>query len=161
MLQQKSVTTYNQVADELVSEYRNEDRASCDEKNIRRRAYDALNVLTAMDIISKDKKHIRWKGFVNMCRDVSKSPEPVGQNAERERLLGLIRMKKEEIHEKEQRLGDLSLHFVALRQLLRRNGQVNISDISEQCHSSVLHKIFLPFVLGNFLYFRGCQHLCD
>ena len=31
-----------------------------------RRAYDALNVLTAMDIISKDKKDIQWKGFPPM-----------------------------------------------------------------------------------------------
>lgn len=34
-----------------------------DEKNIRRRVYDALNVLMAMDIISKEKKEIRWKGL--------------------------------------------------------------------------------------------------
>ncbi|KAK8662969.1 hypothetical protein V6N13_024855 [Hibiscus sabdariffa] len=34
-----------------------------DEKNIRRRVYDALNVLMAMDIISKDKKEIEWKGL--------------------------------------------------------------------------------------------------
>jgi hypothetical protein len=34
-----------------------------DEKNVRRRAYDVLNVLMAMDIISKDKKEIQWKGL--------------------------------------------------------------------------------------------------
>lgn len=34
-----------------------------DEKNIRRRVYDALNVLMAMDIISKDKKEIQWRGL--------------------------------------------------------------------------------------------------
>lgn len=34
-----------------------------DEKNIRRRVYDALNVLMAMDIISKDRKEIQWKGL--------------------------------------------------------------------------------------------------
>jgi hypothetical protein len=34
-----------------------------DEKNIRRRVYDALNVLMAMDIISKERKEIRWKGL--------------------------------------------------------------------------------------------------
>jgi hypothetical protein len=34
-----------------------------DEKNIRRRVYDALNVLMAMDIISKDKKEISWQGL--------------------------------------------------------------------------------------------------
>jgi transcription factor Dp-1 len=34
-----------------------------DEKNIRRRVYDALNVLMAMEIISKDKKDIQWRGL--------------------------------------------------------------------------------------------------
>lgn len=34
-----------------------------DEKNIRRRVYDALNVLMAMDIISKERKEIQWKGL--------------------------------------------------------------------------------------------------
>lgn len=37
--------------------------ASYDQKNIRRRVYDALNVLMAMNIISKDKKEIRWIGL--------------------------------------------------------------------------------------------------
>lgn len=61
-------TTYNQVAEDLVKELCRE--AACgesgggqyDEKNIRRRVYDALNVLMAMDIIQKDKKDIIWKG---------------------------------------------------------------------------------------------------
>ena len=34
-----------------------------DHKNIRRRVYDALNVLMAMNIISKEKKEIRWIGL--------------------------------------------------------------------------------------------------
>lgn len=34
-----------------------------DHKNIRRRVYDALNVLMAMDIIRKDKKQIKWLGL--------------------------------------------------------------------------------------------------
>lgn len=40
-----------------------------DEKNIRRRVYDALNVLMAMDIISKDKKEIQWKGLPRTSQD--------------------------------------------------------------------------------------------
>lgn len=35
----------------------------CDHKNIRRRVYDALNVLMAMDIIEKEKKEIKWLGL--------------------------------------------------------------------------------------------------
>ena len=37
--------------------------AQFDEKNIRRRVYDALNVLMAMDIIAKEKKEIHWCGL--------------------------------------------------------------------------------------------------
>lgn len=36
---------------------------SSSQKNIRRRVYDALNVLMAMDIITKEKKEIRWVGL--------------------------------------------------------------------------------------------------
>lgn len=71
-VEEKGQTTYNEVADELVTEFLslgssvNASGASTgrfDEKNIRRRVYDALNVLMAMDIISKEKKDIRWKGL--------------------------------------------------------------------------------------------------
>jgi transcription factor Dp-1/transcription factor Dp-2 len=34
-----------------------------DQKNIRRRVYDALNVLMALGIIQKDKKDIKWLGY--------------------------------------------------------------------------------------------------
>ena len=38
-------------------------KSTFDEKNIRRRVYDALNVLMAMDIITKEKKEIMWRGL--------------------------------------------------------------------------------------------------
>ncbi|CAN4118394.1 unnamed protein product [Withania somnifera] len=69
-VESKGRTTYNEVADELVAEFSDAtsslacpDQKQYDEKNIRRRVYDALNVLMAMDIISKDKKEIQWKGL--------------------------------------------------------------------------------------------------
>merc|ERR1712045_548045 len=43
-----------------------EQATAYDEKNIRRRVYDALNVLMAMDIISKEKKEITWKGLPSL-----------------------------------------------------------------------------------------------
>ena len=51
-----------QVADELVKEFKLDPSITFDEKNIRRRIYDALNVLMAMDIITRDKKNIRSFG---------------------------------------------------------------------------------------------------
>jgi hypothetical protein len=87
----KVTTTYNEVADELVAEFTNpavppimeqvRNVTGClsfivfvslliwaslqqyDQKNIRRRVYDALNVLMAMNIISKEKKEIKWLGL--------------------------------------------------------------------------------------------------
>merc|ERR1712166_1654032 len=57
-VEHKGRTTYGEVADELVSEIlgeTGEDDQSFDEKNIRRRVYDALNVLLAMDMIRAKK----------------------------------------------------------------------------------------------------------
>ena len=68
-VESKQRTTYNEVADELVAEFsKPDDPRFCadqayDEKNIRRRVYDALNVLMAMNIITKEKKEIMWKGL--------------------------------------------------------------------------------------------------
>ena len=58
------MTTYNEVADDLVQEFTSlrGNGASFDEKNIRRllRRYQRL---MAMGIISKEKKEIRWCGL--------------------------------------------------------------------------------------------------
>ena len=64
-VQAKGSTSYNEVADELVAELTDPRCTSptdqqYDQKNIRRRVYDALNVLMAMNIISKEKKEIRY-----------------------------------------------------------------------------------------------------
>jgi len=65
-VESKGTTTYNEVADELVAEMKDsqlEDGVVYDEKNIRRRVYDAINVLMALDVIAKEKKAIIWRGF--------------------------------------------------------------------------------------------------
>ncbi|OMO97166.1 hypothetical protein COLO4_14824 [Corchorus olitorius] len=68
-LESKGITTYNEVADEIIEEFATAQSSTpgsleeFHEKNVRRRVYDALNVLMAMDIITKEKKEIRWKGL--------------------------------------------------------------------------------------------------
>jgi predicted glycoside hydrolase/deacetylase ChbG (UPF0249 family) len=65
----KGTTNYAEVADELVAEYKRESEKTgteisfIDQKNIRRRVYDALNVLRAMNVITKIKKAITWVGL--------------------------------------------------------------------------------------------------
>lgn len=70
-------TNYNQVADDLVAEMSADAKAGLldgnfDEKNVRRRVYDALNVLEALSIIDKDKKDIKWRGWPG---DIAESPK--------------------------------------------------------------------------------------
>lgn len=60
-----------------------------DEKNIRRRVYDALNVLMALGVIEKDKKQIFWKGMrTTRESDVERA------RAERRKVLDMIDRKQ-------------------------------------------------------------------
>lgn len=77
-VKEKVTTTYNEVADDLVREFTEQQNSvnspaadQYDQKNIRRRVYDALNVLMAMNIISKEKKEIRWIGLPTNSLQVS------------------------------------------------------------------------------------------
>jgi hypothetical protein len=57
-------TTYKEISDIIINEI-NESMTNCkDEKNIRRRIYDSLNVMKAMKLFKKDKneKFILWNG---------------------------------------------------------------------------------------------------
>ncbi|XP_020992600.1 uncharacterized protein LOC110278705 [Arachis duranensis] len=71
ILKVSKVSQTNKVVDELMAEFADlgnsglsPDKQQYDEKNIHRRVYDALNILMTMDIISKDKREIQWKGFL-------------------------------------------------------------------------------------------------
>ena len=53
-MREKGRTTYTEVANEIVAETVDMPRGGeFDEKNIRRRVYDALNVLMALNIVHK------------------------------------------------------------------------------------------------------------
>lgn len=62
-VREKGTTTYNEVANEIVKEYSSSNCKELEHKNIKRRVYDAFNVLVAMNIIAKEKKEIRWVGL--------------------------------------------------------------------------------------------------
>lgn len=141
----KGTTTYNEVADELVAEFSADpiasraaftggflpgDQEPFDQKNIRRRVYDALNVLMAMNIISKEKKEIKWIGLptnaAQECQDLE---------SEKERRL-------ERIAQKKQQLRDLLLQQIAFKNLVERNKQV----IPPPASNAI---ISLPFIVVN------------
>ncbi|KAL9677460.1 hypothetical protein QQ045_005691 [Rhodiola kirilowii] len=134
-VESKGRTTYNEVADELVAEFADPaislapDQQQYDEKNIRRRVYDALNVLMAMDIISKDKKEIQWKG---LPRTTLNDVEEL--RAERMAL-------RNRIEKKEAYLQELEEQYVGLQNLIQRNQQLCSSE------NAPSQGVQLPFIL--------------
>ncbi|XP_022747853.1 transcription factor-like protein DPB [Durio zibethinus] len=135
-VESKGRTTYNEVADELVAEFADPgssvaspDQQQYDEKNIRRRVYDALNVLMAMDIISKDKKEIQWKGLPHTSlSDIEEL---------KTKRLGL----RNRIEKKAAYLHELEEQFVGLQNLIQRNEQL-FSSVNAPSGG-----VALPFIL--------------
>ena len=97
-----------------------------DEKNIRRRVYDALNVLMALNIISKDKKEITWKGLP--------SNRPDFEELEQERD-----SRQRQIEAKREALKELLAQQVCFRNLVEHNYSRQEED----------EKIPLPFIVVN------------
>ena len=141
-VESKQKTTYNEVADELVAEFSNpDDPRFCadqayDEKNIRRRVYDALNVLMAMDIIAKEKKEIMWRGL----------PSTVRSNVARLHARSWPRRappsKKKNAH-----LQELVEQYNSYQALLKRNARRAEQVRRETGAEPVIGGIQLPFIL--------------
>ncbi|KAG8199521.1 hypothetical protein JTE90_009366 [Oedothorax gibbosus] len=138
-VRKKGTTSYNEVADELVAEFSDPHRHMCptdqayDQKNIRRRVYDALNVLMAMNIISKEKKEIKWLGLpTNSAQEYT--------NLEKEKLKRIEKIKLKTLH-----LQELMLQQIAVKNLTARNKE---RERQMKCLSSS-SKIRLPFILLN------------
>lgn len=134
-VKEKGVTSYNEVADELVRDHQAVgDQPEVDEdgvelhgpKNIRRRVYDALNVLMAMNIIAKDRKDIRWLGL------------PTTSATELADLQAQRAARTARIEEKRRRLHELLLQQIAFKSLLRRN---------EQAAAAPDQRVQLPFIV--------------
>uniref|UniRef100_A0A182K220 E2F/DP family winged-helix DNA-binding domain-containing protein n=1 Tax=Anopheles christyi TaxID=43041 RepID=A0A182K220_9DIPT len=133
----KGTTTYNEVANELVAEetlnhHPGMDPGTYDQKNIRRRVYDALNVLMAMKIISKEKKEIRWHGLptsntIQECEELEKENEKA----------------RRRIEIKQQQLLDLVQQHVALKSLIARNKANEERGLVPNPNSAVQ----LPFII--------------
>ncbi|CAO2178774.1 unnamed protein product [Urochloa humidicola] len=99
----KGRTTYNEVADEICAELKlTLNGQEFDEKNIRRRVYDAFNVLIALRVIAKDKKEIKWMGLSNFRYEKIKKLEEA-----RKELMARIKNKKKLLQEFEKQFDDL------------------------------------------------------
>ncbi|CAK1549870.1 unnamed protein product [Leptosia nina] len=129
----KGFTSYNEVADELVLEFATGIHGSSDSQNIRRRVYDALNVLMAMNIISKDKKEIRWLGL------------PTNSLQECTALEKEKQVKIEQIEKKTQQLQERILQHISFKSLIDRNKEAESRGMKPSPSSAIR----LPFIVVN------------
>ncbi|XP_029850716.2 transcription factor Dp-1 isoform X1 [Ixodes scapularis] len=144
-VQRKGTTSYNEVADELVAEFASEPPSAghgrgssngdqtYDQKNIRRRVYDALNVLMAMNIISKEKKEIRWLGL------------PTNSAQECQKLEVEKQKRLERISAKKQHLYDVLLQQIAYKNLVERNKMLEMLKQAPAPYTTIP----LPFIIIN------------
>nr|XP_028587018.1 transcription factor Dp-2 isoform X1 [Podarcis muralis]XP_028587019.1 transcription factor Dp-2 isoform X1 [Podarcis muralis]XP_028587021.1 transcription factor Dp-2 isoform X1 [Podarcis muralis] len=138
-VQHKGTTSYNEVADELVSDFTNSNGhlatdSVYDQKNIRRRVYDALNVLMAMNIISKEKKEIKWIGL-----PTNSAQECQNLEIEKQRRIERIKQKRAQLQE-------LILQQIAFKNLVQRNQQ---NEQQTQGAPALNSTIQLPFLVIN------------
>ncbi|GFR47498.1 hypothetical protein Agub_g9227 [Astrephomene gubernaculifera] len=102
----RSRTTYNAVANELVDDLNSSGASAKDGKSIRRRCYDAINVLLACGLIKRDdKKQIVWRGH---------------SNVEVERLRAEVENRRVEVERKRLLLQEVERKHKALEALLGR-----------------------------------------
>ncbi|CAK9800290.1 Transcription factor Dp-1 [Anthophora quadrimaculata] len=138
-VKKKGTTSYNEVADELVGEFTNPAHINSltdqqyDQKNIRRRVYDALNVLMAMNIISKEKKEIRWLGL-----PTNSLQECVALEKDKKKKIERIKAKTQQLHQ-------LILSHISFKNLVERN-RANESLRGPPKPNSAIQ---LPFLIVN------------
>lgn len=136
----KGTTTYNEVADELVTEFSIDPIMTFsgqhtpglaepfDQKNIRRRVYDALNVLMAINVISKEKKEIKWIGLPTKATQECSNLEE-----EKKKLIEMIEEKRSQVR-------SLIIQQIAYKKLVERN-----KSNDHQLNPNAM--IMLPFII--------------
>ncbi|EAX11773.1 transcription factor Dp family member 3 [Homo sapiens] len=137
-VQRKGTTSCQEVVGELVAKFRaasnhaSPNESAYDVKNIKRRTYDALNVLMAMNIISREKKKIKWIGLTTNS----------AQNCQNLRVERQKRL--ERIKQKQSELQQLILQQIAFKNLVLRNQYVEEQVSQRPLPNSVIH---VPFII--------------
>lgn len=125
------VTNGTQIAKEILDESRKL-KMNFDFKNVQRRVYDALNVLTALDMIKKDRNKIEFVRDINEVFGEShklgpSSPEMNREDREAEthQKIQMLKNRKakmlESIKQKRQYFDEITVQVALLKKLVRRN----------------------------------------
>lgn len=140
-VESKGRTTYNEVADELVRDFSSPQTTSAtgvqfDEKNIRRRVYDALNVLMAINVIRKEKKNIQWCGLAAGLA----GPACDAARVERAKL-------RTSLTRSHAFLEELLSQQAALQRLIARNADMPASSLLTHVDAGGPTPLQLPFII--------------
>jgi hypothetical protein len=122
-----------------------------DDKNIRRRVYDALNVLMAMDIITKDKKEITWRGLPGSQDGDGYMATGLSRNQRMQKLEMERQARIKEVEKKRASLQELLVQNVCFQNLLGRNHGMEIQERQMAMTGSrpKVDKIPLPLIVVN------------
>lgn len=129
------VTNGTNIAREILEESRKL-KMNFDFKNVQRRVYDALNVLTALDMIKKDRNKIEFTKDVNEVFGEGSKEEvqsPLTKtdqdlSAKIKYLKDLKASKLEELKVKRQYFDEITVQVSLLKRLVRRNYKVEDED---------------------------------
>lgn len=113
-----------------------------EEQNIKRRVYDALNVLISSDVLVKDHKAVYYRPFFEQQsrkqRDRSTSTGRAGElAAKKHQLLQALNVKQHSLKQKKAQLQNLLIKAAAVDELLKRN----------QTNEDRLPEVRFPFVM--------------
>lgn len=109
LIERKQHCTYNVLSDALIEDLK-QDAVAVEEKNVRRRVYDALNVLDAIGVVKKESsKEIRWVGWpLELQKGGSTNSRVRKLYAKREKLLRQVKEGLAQNHESSVKLFCLS-----------------------------------------------------
>ena len=150
IIKQSGQTTYKAISDQIVNEIKiNEDNSKekKDEKNIRRRIYDSLNVMKSMKLFHRDKnsKTIMWnyEQEFDPLNEIENKNEGKDNNNDFKVESGNIVELKKTIKEKKEKCKLLSQELTGLKNVLERNNREN-ENIKES------DKLYFPFIVIEF-----------
>ena len=145
IIKQSGKTTYKAISDQIVNEIN--EKSSKDEKNIRRRIYDSLNVMKSMKLFQKDKssKTIMWNydQEIDPLNEIENKNEFIEKNKENKIDSSDIASLKKEIKEKNKKLELLRKELIGLKNVLERNAREN-NNVPEE------EKLYFPFIVIEF-----------
>ena len=134
IIKRVGTTSYKEISDEIVNEIN--EKNTKEEKNIRRRIYDSLNVMKSMKLFRKDKetKKIVWNIFNEKANEVNDTID--------EEMFDRINMMKQEIAMKKNKLSTLEKQLDCLNTIIERNKRNETYNEGE--------KIYFPFIIIEF-----------